>query len=151
MFTVDASVHLNALNPAEEGCAESQAFLEVLHRDGCPVYAPTLLLAELGGAVARVLDDAHAAQAMVQAVGDLPGQNWVPLDRSLAERAAQLAAESRLRGADAVYATVALWHSAALVTRDRQQLERLEGVLSVLTPAEALAQLTQMEAGREQG
>lgn len=38
MITVDASVHVNALNPTEAGSAESKAFLEWLQQAGHPVY-----------------------------------------------------------------------------------------------------------------
>jgi predicted nucleic acid-binding protein len=76
---------------------------------------------------------------MAQAIHGLPGQVWVPLDEALASEAAQLAAEYRLRGADAVYAAVARRYQTILVTRDRQQLERLPSELSIWTPAEALS------------
>jgi len=74
-------------------------------------------------------------------VRDLPGQHWIPLDDDLAEQAARLAAERRLRGADAVYAAVARCYGTTLVTQDRQQLQRLPGAAPTLTPDEALAQL----------
>jgi predicted nucleic acid-binding protein len=144
MFTIDVSVHLNALNPAEEGSVESQAFLEQVHRRPWPVFSPTLLLVEVAAAVARVMDDAGQGIAMAQAIRGLPGQVWVPLDDSLAEEAFRLAAERRLRGADAVYTAVARHNGTTLVTRDRQQLERLRPALPALTPAEALARLTEM-------
>ena len=144
MYTLDTSVHINALNPAEEGSKESQTFLEQLHRRPWPVFSPTLLLVEVAAVTARALDDAGQGLALAQAVHDLPGQVWVPLDESLADEASRLAAEHRLRGADAVYAAVARRYGTTLVTRDRQQLERLRPVLPVLTPAEALTRLVEM-------
>lgn len=143
MFTVDASVHLNALKPDEVGSAESQALLERLHHDGHGVYAPTLLLVELAGAVVRAIGDADAARAIVEAVSGLPGQQWVILDDLLSEEAAWLAAEYRLRGADAVYGATARHYQTTLVTRDRHQLERLVGVVPTLTPAQAIDLLDQ--------
>jgi len=146
MFTVDASVHLNALNPAEEGSAESQALLEQLHRRPWPVHSPTLLLVEIAGAFARVQDDTERAVALSKAVHGLPGQVWVPLDEVLAEQAAVLAAERRLRGADAVYAGVARRQGTTLITRDREQLERLPPIVPTLTPEQALARLAALGA-----
>jgi len=140
-FVLDASVHLNALNPAEAGSAESQAFLERLFGKPWPVLSPTLLLVEVAAAVARVFHDPRRGMAMARALHGLPGQVWVGLDEDLAQEAAQLAAEHRLRGADGVYAAVARRYGAVLVTLDRQQLERLPPDLPVLTPAEALARL----------
>ena len=146
MFTVDASVHLNALNPGEDGSSESRALLERLHRRPWPVHSPTLLMVEVAGAVARVLDDADQGISLAEALRLLPGQVWVGLDAALALDAAELAARHRLRGADAVYAGVARRHGTTLITRDRGQLERLPPVLPTATPAEALARLDALEA-----
>jgi len=80
---------------------------------------------------------------MAQAVHGLPGQIWITLDDSLTEEAIQLATEHRLRGADAVYAAVARRHGTTLVTWDRQQLNRLQSILPVLTPTKALERLAE--------
>jgi predicted nucleic acid-binding protein len=146
MFTVDASVHVSALNPREAGSAESQAFLEQAHRlprsgQRPLIFSPTLLLVEMAAAVTRAFDDPVRGIAMAQAVRLLPGQHWVPLDAPLAEEAIRLAAECRLRGADAVYAAVAHRYGTILVTLDQRQLERLESVITVRRPAEALTRL----------
>lgn len=136
MYTVDASVHLNAINGAEPGSAESQACLKHLTQERRVVYSPTLLLVEVAAAAARALDDAALAVDLAQALYRLPGQIWVTLDDDLACRAAELGAEARLRGADAVYAAVAQRFDTVLITRDRQQLERLCSWVSVTTPEE---------------
>ncbi|HOT93270.1 MAG TPA: PIN domain-containing protein [Anaerolineae bacterium] len=134
MFTLDASVHINALNHTEPGSAASQMCLQRLVEQQGTVICPTLLLVELAAAVARVLDDTALALELAQAVRALPGQIWVALDDDLAAEAARLGAEARLRGADAVYAAVARRFGTTLITRDRQQLERLRDLLPVLTP-----------------
>ncbi len=134
MFTLDASVHINAINATEPGTAASQACLQRLVGQQQTVISPTLLLVELAAAVARSLDDTALALEITQAVRALPGQVWVALDDDLAAEAAQLGAEARLRGADAVYAAVARRFGTTLITRDRQQLERLRDLLPVLTP-----------------
>ena len=141
MFTVDASVHINALNAAEEGSEASRALLEQVSRQPWPVYSPTLLLVELAGAVARVLNDADRGMELARSVRNLPGQTWVALDAALADEATRVAAEHRLRGADAVYAAVACRYGTTLVTRDREQLTRVPPVVSTITPEEALSRL----------
>ena len=144
MFTVDASVHINAMNPAEPGSADSQAFVEQLHQRPWPVFSPTLLLVEVASGVARAMNDTGRGIAMARAIHDLPGQIWITLDDSLTEEAIQLATEHRLRGADAVYAAVARRHGTTLVTWDRQQLNRLQSILPVLTPTKALERLAKL-------
>lgn len=146
MFTVDASVHINALNQSEAGSADSQAFLERLQQHGLTIVSPTLLLVELAAAAARALDASERGIALAAAVRQLPRQVWVPLDDAQADLAGRLAAEHRLRGADAVYAAVARFHDTTLVTLDRQQLERLPGTVSVQTPVLA-SQAVERSAG----
>lgn len=79
----------------------------------------------------------HVADAVLH----LPGQTWVPLGGELTVASWRLAAQCRLRGADAIYGAVAERYSAALVTLDRQQLEQLTPRLPVWTPDEALRRL----------
>ncbi|MGD9145579.1 MAG: PIN domain-containing protein [Anaerolineae bacterium] len=140
MFTVDASVHLSALNPAETQSAASRAFLEFVHQQEAPLFCPTLLLVEVAAAVARVFGDAERAIALAGALRGLSNQNLVPLDDALADRATRLAARARLRGADAVYAAVAQQYGTTLVTLDRQQLDRLPPDIKTAQPTEVLGQ-----------
>ena len=140
MYTIDASVHLSALNPAETHSAASRAFLEFAQQQEVPLFCPTLLLVEVAAAVARVFGDPERAVALARALRGLSNQTLVPLDDALADRAARLAAMARLRGADAVYAAVAQHYSTTLVTLDRQQLDRLPPDVNTARPAEALGQ-----------
>lgn len=137
MFTIDASVHINALNPTETGSAESQAFLAKVYEQALPVYAPPLLWVEVAAAIARVFDSSAQGIALAQALRILPGYIWVPLDDELASEACLIAAEHRLRGADAVYAAVALHYHTTLVTTDQQQINRLRAFLNVCLPSDA--------------
>ena len=141
MFTVDASVYINALPPTEEGSSESRAFLEHVHRQAITVFSPTLLLVELAAVVARVFNDTRRGIAYARVVHQLPGQVWLPLDARLTDVALTLAAQHRLRGADAVYTAVAQQTGAILVTLDHQQLTRHPPSVRAVTPAEALTQL----------
>lgn len=141
MYTIDASVYVNALNPSEVGSVKSQACLQRLSEDDRPIISPTLLIVEVAAAVSRALDDAELALELSHALRALPGQAWVALDDTLAAEAARLGAEARLRGADAVYAAVARRFGTTLVTRDKQQLARLHALLTVQTPEQLLAEL----------
>jgi predicted nucleic acid-binding protein len=58
----------------------------------------------------------------------------IPVTLAVAERAALIAAEHRIRGCDAVYVALAEQLSDALVTLDRQQLERGAAVVPVRAP-----------------
>jgi predicted nucleic acid-binding protein len=138
-YTIDASVFVNAFNPIEPGHAQSSHLLALLKDSGTPVIVPTLVLPEVAAAIARGRDDAALARSFAAALQDLPHLVFVPLDVMLAQRAAELAAQYRLRGSDAVYAAVALRFGSALVTLDRQQKERVAAAVATRLPQEALA------------
>lgn len=138
MYTVDASVHVSALSPAEADSVHSQAFLTQVHQRSIPLFCPTLLLVEVAAAVARALDGAEQAAALVKVLRGWSNQALVPLDEALAHQAAGLAATARLRGSDAVYAAVAQQYGTTLVTLDRQQLERLPPLVKTARPADVL-------------
>jgi len=139
MYTIDASVHVSALNPAEMDSASSRAFLALVQREQMSLFCPTLLLVEVAAAVARALGDAGRAMALAAALRGWPNQVLVPLDEASAGRAADLAATAQLRGADAVYAAVAQQYGTTLVTLDRQQLERLQSVVRTARPGDVLS------------
>jgi len=144
MYTIDASVHVSALNPAEADSATSQAFLALVRQQRLLLFCPTLLLVEVAAAVARAFDDTDRAVALAEALRGLPNQTLVPLDEALADRAVALTAAVRLRGADAVYAAVAQQYGTTLITLDRQQLDRLPPLVSTALPADVLSEI---EAG----
>jgi predicted nucleic acid-binding protein len=133
-FTVDASVFLNAFNPYEEGHEESKAVLARMQADALPIIVPNLLRVEAAAAIARGHGDAKLAHRFAESLIRLPHLVVVPLDDRLAATAAGLAADRRLRGADAVYGAVALRFGSGLVSRDQEQLERLAEVIPTFHP-----------------
>lgn len=143
MYTLDASVHVSALNPHEPESAASRALLQRIHEHSIRLFCPSLLPVEVAAAIARRLDDGDKALALARLVRDWPNQTLVPLDGVVADRAAELAARWRLRGADAVYAAVAQQYSTILITLDRQQLERLPPEMRTARPADVLVELEQ--------
>ena len=133
-LSVDASVFVNAFNPTEEGSDHSWEYLNSLKRAGTPIIVPALLLPEIAASIARKKDDAELGIQLAQDVRNIPNLTLISLDESLAEQAVEIAARYRLRGSDAVYTAVALRFGTDLVTLDREQLERLAGVLTVREP-----------------
>jgi predicted nucleic acid-binding protein len=135
--TVDASVFVNAFSPTEAGSDRSWEFIHSLKEAGTPVIVPALLLPEIATAIARRQDNTALGLQLVQEVRDIPTLTIVPLDESLAEQAVEIAVNHRLRGSDAVYAAVAARFGTGMVTLDREQLARLEGVVPVREPGNA--------------
>jgi predicted nucleic acid-binding protein len=140
-YTVDASVFVNAFNSHEPGYVDSYRFLEYVKTQAFPIIVPTLLLPEIAAAIGRGSQNATLARKLANAVGRLPNVIMVPLDDVLAQQAADVAAEYRLRGSDAVYVAVALRFGSTLVTLDQEQAARVAPVLATQNPLEALTTL----------
>ncbi len=141
MYTLDASVHISALNPTEADSVSSQAFLAQVQRQRLPLFCPTLLLVEIAAAVARAFGEVERAVVLATALRGWSNQTLVSLDEALTDRAVNLAARARLRGADAIYAAVAQRYGTTLVTLDRQQLERLPPLVKTARPGDVLRDL----------
>ncbi len=138
-YTIDASVFINAFNPAEVGHAESRRLLAQLRRQARPLIVPTLVLPEVSAAIRRGRGDEQLARRFSAALSRLPQLMLVPLDSQLAHQASDVAAQHSLRGSDAVYAAVALRFGSILITLDQEQHRRVSGTITTLTPTEALA------------
>lgn len=140
-YTVDASVFLNAFNPYEAGHEDSYRLLAMLQEQATPIIVPTLLLPEVAAAVGRGRQDADLAREFAVTLSRLPHLVLIPLDATLAQQAADVAARHRLRGSDAVYAAVALRFGSTLITLDREQQERVADVLLTRYPAAMLVEM----------
>jgi predicted nucleic acid-binding protein len=93
--------------------------------------SPSLLLAEIGGAISRRTTSSLALKAIEQ-VQSLPGLQLIEMEHTLIRDAAQLAAELGLRGADATYVAVAARLDLPLITLDVDQRGRAAKQIKVL-------------------
>ncbi len=141
MYTIDASVWVNAFDQREPGHETSRRFLGAVHVQALPVVVPNLLCVEVAGAISRTRGEPARALEFATAVANLPNVTLLPLDEELAQQAQNLAAQNGLRGADAVYAAVALHADCTLVSLDQEHLTRLTAIVPACAPAEALAEM----------
>lgn len=74
-------------------------------------------------------------------VRGLPTLQLLPIEEGLADAAAEVAADYALCGMDAIYVAVAQQYGCTLVTFDDQVRRRASTIITVQTPAEALAAL----------
>ena len=141
MYTVDASVWVNAFDQREPGHVVSRRLLDELKVRALPVIVPNLVLVEVAGAISRTRRAPAEAEAFTIALSRLPHVTVRVLDEVCALDALTLAGQHGLRGADAVYAAVALRAGSTLVTLDTEHLTRLADLITVCTPEAALAAL----------
>jgi len=131
---VDASVWVSRLVADDVFHAASRRWFTHHALDGGQYAAPSLMLAEVVGAISRRTGQPELANRALQHLLHLPGLRVVSLDRRLGKAAAQLAGSAGLRGADAVYAALAQHLAIPLVTWDQEIGQRLGAVLTVLKP-----------------
>lgn len=134
MAVIDASVLIACLLPDERGQAASLAWLNDAILASEPLNAPTIALAEVSAAVARRTSRPELAEWAVQRLRSSGLVQMAPVTEGLAVHAADIAANQRVRGCDAVYVALARDLGQTLVTWDSEQLARGGKVVSVVTP-----------------
>lgn len=135
MIVVDASVWISGVLPSDVFHARSRAWLDgQVFGDG-PLGAPTLVLAELGGAISRRGGNVRAAEIAVDRLERTPNLRLVAMDTGLVRHAARLAAELGLRGADAIYVATAARLECPVVTWDDEMFRKGRGVVDARQPA----------------
>lgn len=132
--TIDASVFVSAFTPTEPAHLASRAFMFVVREQSIPILVPVLVLPEISAALSRGQGKPELGLAFVRELRNLPNTTFIDIDNAVAILAADVAANHRLRGSDAIYAAVALRFGSQLITLDKEQLDRLPKVLTVREP-----------------
>ena len=138
-LTLDASVFVAACQPHEPGYPASLALLQSLLDNAVPLVEPAILPVEVGAALCRAGRDAAFAREYAEAIFTLPHLIMPGLDEHSARRSLATATRHRLRGADALYFTVATQYGAHLVTLDAEQLRRAPAAIHACKPGAAAA------------
>ncbi len=131
---IDASVWVSRFIADDPNHGASRRWLQQHLESGGTVVTPTLALAEVAGALARRTGMADLGRHSVDAILRAPGLRLVPLDQELAAEAARIAADRRLRGADAVYVASARLLDVPLVTWDEEIHARAPSLIEVRHP-----------------
>jgi predicted nucleic acid-binding protein len=130
-IVVDASVWVSRLVPADAFHSLVKDWLEEQRTAGVEYISPSLLLAEVAGAIYRRTETPRFGLQAIEALQDLPGLRLVEMDDSLVSTAARLAADLGLRGADSFYVAVASRLGLPLSTLDEDQIKRASEVVSI--------------------
>lgn len=137
MAIIDASVYIALVNRHEKFHEHSLQWFRRAIAMRTPLSAPAIFLAEVAAAVGRGQDDTELARRVVSAVRNSKYISLQPVSVALAESAAKIAGEQRIRGCDAVYIAMALQLNQPLVTLDRQLAQRGGIVVKVIRLWEA--------------
>lgn len=137
MIVIDASVWVSRLVSGDVHHEASRRWLAEQIAQGMPIVGPSLLLAEIAGAISPQTGRPRLARSALRLLERVPGLRLLPLDQRLGTMAGQLAATLGLRGADAVYVATARMLGVPLMTWDLEQRERGGRVVSVRSPPDS--------------
>ena len=135
MIVVDASVWVGSVLEGDVHSVQSIDWLENWIRAERLIYVPALFLAEVSGAIARRTLGSDLASQALEEILQHPLIHVHEVDRELADRAARVAIECKLRGADATYVALALSLDVSLITWDQELLHRASRVVRTTSPA----------------
>ncbi|MBM3943423.1 MAG: type II toxin-antitoxin system VapC family toxin [SAR202 cluster bacterium] len=138
MCVVDASVWVSRFSLTDVFHLPSLKWLEDQFALGEMAVAPAILVVEAAGAVARRTNNPAEGTEAASLTQRVPYSRLMPMEDGLVQLGAQIAADRRLKGADALYVAMAHRLALPLVTWDRQQLGQHGHGIIVLTPQEAL-------------
>ena len=134
MAVMDASVYIAMINSNETIHSSSWQWFEGAQKKHESICAPVILLAEVSAALSRGIDDPQLAHRVIQQLKGASTIELIPVTRPMAEHAAVIAADHRIRGCDAIYVALADQMGETLVTLDKQQLERAAAVVPTRKP-----------------
>ncbi len=135
MIVVDASVSVSVSVPVDTFHARSVAWLRSVRAAMDDLAAPNIVLAEVAGAVARRTKSAEAGHEALRALRRISRLDILTVDESLADQAANVAANLGLRGADAVYVALADRLGCPIVTWDDEMIRKTSGVIEARQPS----------------
>lgn len=134
MIVIDASVWINFLVNSDVNHPRTNSWFSNTLLGGEQIVAPISLLTEISGAIARRLDSPDLGQRAVHQLLAIPTLKLVSIDHGLGIEAARIAANLRLRGADAIYVAVASQLDIPLVSWDQEQLNRTSSLITTYEP-----------------
>jgi predicted nucleic acid-binding protein len=123
-YTIDASVWINSCNPKEAGHIESSKLLNIVSQQKYLIICPTLLLVEVSSALSRGSKDTGLGYKYALAMTKIINLDLKSLDVNLALIASDIASNTGMRGADAVYCAISKFYKTTLITRDKTQYDK---------------------------
>ncbi len=139
MYVVDASVWVARFSPTDAFHADSREWIAGTIPGRAPLVEPTIVLAEVAGALSRSAGDSNLGHQALAYLTSLPGLTFVTVDLNLAKRAGEIAAALNLRGYDATYVALAEAEGLELVSWDSDHLSRAVSRVPVRRPSDIIA------------
>lgn len=123
-LVIDASVWVSAADATDELSESSRAFLSLVVARELPISLPGMAKLEIACALARRLRDAERGRSLADQMPGSPLVTVYALNRSMLRQALQVGTRDFLRSGDALYAALAKWLDAEVVSWDGELIKR---------------------------
>ena len=123
-LVIDASVWVSAADATDGLSESSRAFLSLAVDRELSISLPELAKLEIACALARRLRDAERGRRLADRMLDSPLVTVHSLNRTMLRHALKVGTRSFLRSGDALYAALADWLRADVVSWDGELIER---------------------------
>jgi predicted nucleic acid-binding protein len=123
-FTVDANILVGACDPTEKHHSSCMNVYRTLRKHQVDIHLPWTMPIEVIAAMSRKADGHKYISAVRELIHRL-NKTWYRVDEHTSTSAMVCAAKYRLRGMDAIYASVALNTDSGIVSDDRDISEKL--------------------------
>jgi predicted nucleic acid-binding protein len=131
---VDASSLVAVFFRMDQHHQQVREWYETAVRQGVPLAAPAIVLAEVASGVAQATGRRVLGRRAISWIVESGAVRLLPLSVGELHRAGELAADLGLKGCDAIYTATAVDLGATLITLDEQQLTRSRRVVRAGRP-----------------
>lgn len=123
---LDASVFISAFQKSEKNHREATEVMALIRAHRISLITHALFYFEVLCTLQRKTNDRTVAMKALAVAKALPVMKSVPIDQRLFESQETLVSQLGLRGADAVYVSIASRYKARLITFDFEMFSRAE-------------------------
>ncbi len=133
-MVIDTSVWVSWFLNTDSNHATAVAWLNKHLQYGGSLLSPIMLVIETASGVARVTNQVALGSYAASQLYTIPFLQLFPMNQDLVNETVAIAAQYKLRGADAVFVALAKIKSVPLVSFDREQLTRSTSVITTVRP-----------------
>jgi predicted nucleic acid-binding protein len=134
MAVIDASLYIAAILPSNTNHQSSKVWLDSLVHSGNHFSVPTIFLSEVAAPLGRAYGQPKLAKLLIRTLINAKYVKLFPITIPLASRAADIAADYKIRGCDSVYVALAEALNEDLITWDKKQRDRAKNLVNVYYP-----------------
>jgi predicted nucleic acid-binding protein len=130
-LTLDSSVIIAAMRKQEEKHIHCRTLLEHVKNAQHVAIQPYIVLVEVVSAIKRRTNSQRLALQVKESLLSIDTINFVELEPKRADLAAEIAAQTGLRGMDAIIVQIAQEFDTYLVTLDEEMIRKAETIIKI--------------------